>query len=105
MKRLRIHPSVLAFWYSSDELPPEHVEQAYLDVFKTQLWPNPVLASASNLTSNITGPTGVKVCARWGTSVMNPELLTLWWYFGCLQMSGPYGIACGFVACSVAFSH
>ena len=71
MKRLRIHPSVLAFWYSSDELPPEHVEQAYLDVFKTQLWPNPVLASASNLTSNITGPTGVKVCACWGWSVMN----------------------------------
>lgn len=94
MKRLRIHPSVLAFWYSSDELPPTDVEEAYLGVFKTEKWPNPVLASASNLTSTITGPTGVKVrslparetwvhlltCASMSASLV-----------GSLQMSGPYG--------------
>jgi len=29
-KRLRIHPSVLVFLYSSDELPPLEVEENYL---------------------------------------------------------------------------
>lgn len=61
VRRLRVFPSVLAFWYSSDELPPVRVEEEYLAVLREEHWPNPVLASASNLTSTITGPTGVKV--------------------------------------------
>lgn len=61
VRRLRIHPSILVFLYSSDELPPVDVEQLYLSVFETELWPNPVLSTASNLTSPITGPSGVKM--------------------------------------------
>jgi exo-1,4-beta-D-glucosaminidase len=64
VKRLRIHASVLSFWYSSDELPPDAVEREYLDVFEAEQWPNTLLASASALTSNVTGPTGVKVSRR-----------------------------------------
>lgn len=61
VKRLRIHASNLMFMYSSDMLPPARVEQSFLNVFKEERWPNPILASASDLKSNITGPTGVKM--------------------------------------------
>lgn len=61
VKRLRIHASNLAFWYSSDDLPPTDVEQEFLQVFKDEKWPNPLLASASDRTSSLTGPTGVKM--------------------------------------------
>ncbi len=47
LKRLRIHPSTLVFFYSSDELPPVDVEKEYLRVFAEERWNNPVLASAS----------------------------------------------------------
>jgi exo-1,4-beta-D-glucosaminidase len=60
-RRLGGRASVLVFLYSSDELPPENVEKLYLDVFAQEHWPNPTLASASKLTSKITGPTGVKM--------------------------------------------
>ena len=61
LKRLRIYASNVDFFYSSDELPIEKVEKAYLAIFEEEKWPNPVLASASDRTSNITGPTGVKM--------------------------------------------
>jgi hypothetical protein len=41
--------------YSSDELPPLDVEQAYLNVFKEEHWSNCILSSASDRTSPITG--------------------------------------------------
>lgn len=55
VKRLRIHPSVMMFLYSSDELPPKDVELGYLKVFNEEHWPNCVLSSASDRTSPITG--------------------------------------------------
>lgn len=61
VKRVRQHACCLAFWYSSDELPPANVEQAYLDVFSQEKWPNALLASASAYTSPLSGPTGVKM--------------------------------------------
>ena len=62
VRRARSHACSLAFWYSSDELPPPWVERAYLTVFATEKWPNGLLASASNLTSTLTGlSTGVKM--------------------------------------------
>jgi exo-1,4-beta-D-glucosaminidase len=61
-KRLRIHPSMLAFWYSSDDVPPADVEKEYIDaLMNLSLWPNPILASASDRTSKVSGPTGVKM--------------------------------------------
>lgn len=60
-KRQRIHPSVLTFMYASDELPPQHVEKGFLEVLDEEKWPSTSLASASDRTSKITGPTGVKM--------------------------------------------
>jgi len=63
MIRLRRHPSMLVFLYSSDELPPENVEKMYLSVAESSGW-NTValtLSSASDVISAITGPTGVKM--------------------------------------------
>eukprot|EP01116_Phalansterium_solitarium_P012095 TRINITY_DN2808_c0_g1_i2.p1 TRINITY_DN2808_c0_g1~~TRINITY_DN2808_c0_g1_i2.p1 ORF type:complete len:880 (-),score=312.93 TRINITY_DN2808_c0_g1_i2:92-2731(-) len=60
-KRLRIRASVLAFYISSDELPPKDVEQEYLNSGFATSWPNPITSAASAATSKITGPTGVKM--------------------------------------------
>lgn len=61
VKRLRIHASILVFMYSSDQLPPQNIEKLYLGVFQEEHWPNPLLSTASDYTSSITGPSGVKV--------------------------------------------
>jgi exo-1,4-beta-D-glucosaminidase len=61
VRRTRIHPSILAFFYSSDEIPPADVEAEFLKVFKEEHWPNPTLNSAAKVVSNITGPSGVKM--------------------------------------------
>jgi len=53
--------SVLAFWYSSDTLPPPAVEQVYLDAIAAARWPNPWAAAASDRVSPLTGPTAVKM--------------------------------------------
>lgn len=58
-KRLRIHPSLLVFLYSSDELPPPEVESEYITVFEEEHWPAELLASASAYNSSISGPTGI----------------------------------------------
>ncbi len=61
LKRLRIHPSVLVFLTSSDELPPVHVQHIYLKVLREEPWPAGVLSAASAANSTINGPTGVKM--------------------------------------------
>lgn len=60
-KRLRIFASIAVFMYSSDELPPPQVEQVYLDKFDQVFWPNPIISSAADVNSTITGPSGVKM--------------------------------------------
>jgi len=46
LRRIRNHPSILTWWYGSDNPPPEKVEQKYIDVLKTYDWPNPYQSSA-----------------------------------------------------------
>jgi exo-1,4-beta-D-glucosaminidase len=60
-RRLRSHPSILAWLNGSDEGPPPYVENAFLATLKAVDWPNPVLFSAASEPSDITGPTGVKM--------------------------------------------
>lgn len=60
-RRLRIHPSVIGFFISSDELPPAEVETAYRAALAAEQWPNAVIAAASAGTSPVSGPTGVKM--------------------------------------------
>jgi exo-1,4-beta-D-glucosaminidase len=92
VKRLRIHPSVIVFMYSSDLLPPATVEKLYLSVFSDEMWPNALLASAQEFTSNITGPTGVKMSGPYSWVPPNYWLLDthrVGGAFGFLTEGGP----------------
>jgi exo-1,4-beta-D-glucosaminidase len=61
ISRLRSHPSVFVWLNGSDETPPPQVEKDYLAVLKERDWQNPVMNSAADRTSKITGPSGVKM--------------------------------------------
>jgi len=61
MLKLRSHPSLLTWLNGSDGPPPPDVEQAYLEVEKQVGWPNPVLSSASDQSTTLTGRSGVKM--------------------------------------------
>jgi exo-1,4-beta-D-glucosaminidase len=61
VRRLRNHPSVFTWLTGSDRLPPVDVERAYRDVLREERWPNPIVSSASNVTSPLSGPSGVKM--------------------------------------------
>jgi exo-1,4-beta-D-glucosaminidase len=57
--RLRNHPSLLVWFNGSDNPPPPDVEKTYLEILKSRNWPNPVLSSATDSTTTVTGVTGV----------------------------------------------
>jgi exo-1,4-beta-D-glucosaminidase len=59
--RLRNHPSLLTWLTGSDGPPPPDVEQAYLQVLREAAWPNPVVSSAADISSPVSGPSGVKM--------------------------------------------
>ncbi len=61
MLRLRYHPSLLVWLNGSDNPPPANVEKAYLDVEAATRWPNPILSSASERPTTVTGESGVKM--------------------------------------------
>jgi exo-1,4-beta-D-glucosaminidase len=61
VRRLRNHPSVLAFLYGSDNAAPPAAEQAYLKVLAEENWPNPYIAGARDATTLGAGRTGVKM--------------------------------------------
>jgi len=53
--RLRNHPSVFVWLNGSDNPPPANVEKMYLDIEKELQWPNPVVSSASEQKTAVTG--------------------------------------------------
>ena len=59
--RLRNHPSLLAWLNGSDNPPPAEIEKSYLAVLKSVHWPKPVISSASEKRTSVTGPSGVKM--------------------------------------------
>jgi len=59
--RLRNHPSVFVFLNGSDNPPPADVEQMYLGIEKELEWPNPIVSSASEQKTSVTGASGVKM--------------------------------------------
>jgi exo-1,4-beta-D-glucosaminidase len=61
MLRLRHHASLLVWLNGSDNPPPADVERAYLKVEADTHWPNPVLSSASQTPTTVTGESGVKM--------------------------------------------
>ncbi len=59
--RMRNHPSVFLWLNGSDNPPTPEVEKAYLQVEKEVSWPNPVISSATQQATTVTGPSGVKM--------------------------------------------
>ncbi len=60
-RRLRSHPSVLAWLNGSDNPPPSEVEKTYLDTLESCSWPDPVVSSATEQVAAFSGPSGVKM--------------------------------------------
>jgi exo-1,4-beta-D-glucosaminidase len=59
--RLRNHPSVFVWLNGSDGPPPADVEKMYLGIEKDLGWPNPIISSASEEKTAVTGNSGVKM--------------------------------------------
>lgn len=59
--RMRNHPSVFVWLNGSDRHPTPDIEKAYLQVEKEVNWPNPVISSATQAESDVTGLSGVKM--------------------------------------------
>ena len=59
--RLRNHPSVFVWLNGSDGPPPADVEKMYLRIEKDLEWPNPIISSASEEKTTVTGKSGVKM--------------------------------------------
>lgn len=59
--RMRSHPSLLVWLDGSDGPPPSPVERAYLQILKNTSWPNPIVSSAADIGTEVTGPSGVKM--------------------------------------------
>jgi len=61
IERLRNHPSVFVWLNGSDGPPPAGVEKMYLGIEKDLGWPNPIISSASEEKTTVTGKSGVKM--------------------------------------------
>jgi exo-1,4-beta-D-glucosaminidase len=61
LRRLRNHPSLIAWWYGSDFPPPRPVEERYLAALAEERWPNPAHSSAAAKPTELTGPSGLKM--------------------------------------------
>jgi exo-1,4-beta-D-glucosaminidase len=59
--RLRNHPSVFVWLNGSDFAPPAPVEKTYLDIEEKLEWSRPVLSSATEAKTTVTGDSGVKM--------------------------------------------
>ena len=87
IERLRAHPSMLAWLNGSDQPPPAAVERPFLAVLKELDWPNPVLSSASENITPITGRSGVKM--RGPYDYTPPD----YWLADTAKFGGAYGFA------------
>jgi exo-1,4-beta-D-glucosaminidase len=61
IRRLRNHPSLLAWFNGSDNPPPADVEQMYIGILKQYQWPNPFISSATAKPAQFSGASGVKM--------------------------------------------
>jgi exo-1,4-beta-D-glucosaminidase len=60
LRRIRNHPSVLAWWYGSDNPPPANVAERYIATLK-EVWPYPYQSSATAKPADLGEPTGLKM--------------------------------------------
>ena len=61
MLRLRHHASLMVWLNGSDNPPPADVEHTYLQIEADTHWPNPILSSATEKQTRVTGESGVKM--------------------------------------------
>jgi exo-1,4-beta-D-glucosaminidase len=61
IRRARTHPSILCWLNGSDNHPPADVERDYLAIEAELKFPCPTLSCASKATTEVSGPTGVKM--------------------------------------------
>ncbi|MGW6982358.1 glycoside hydrolase family 2 protein [Streptomyces sp. NPDC054932] len=59
--RLRSHPSVLSFLIGSDFAPDAETERDYLDALRAADWPTPVIPAASDVSTALSGPSGMRM--------------------------------------------
>jgi exo-1,4-beta-D-glucosaminidase len=76
MLRLRHHASLLVWLNGSDNPPIPVVEKAYLQVESETHWPNPILSSATQAPTTVTGESGVKMTGPY--DYVAPS----YWYYG-----------------------
>jgi len=76
MLRLRHHASLLVWLNGSDNPPIPPVEKAYLQVESETHWPNPILSSATQAPTTVTGESGVKMTGPY--DYVAPS----YWYYG-----------------------
>ncbi|MEJ6951870.1 glycoside hydrolase family 2 protein [Natronospora cellulosivora (SeqCode)] len=74
VKRLRSHPSLIAWFYGSDFPPPYEVEREYLQVMKDCCPDIPAVSSAADKPAKLTGEPGVKMSGPY--SYIPPQ----YWY-------------------------
>ncbi len=86
ISRLRGHPSVFVWVNGSDEIPVPPVEKDFLGVLKERDWSNPILNSAADRTSIVTGPSGVKMTGPY--DYVPPE----YWYLDKDKYGGAWGL-------------
>ncbi len=60
LRRIRNHPSIIAWWYGSDSPPPANVAERYIAALK-ELWPYPYQSSATAKPADLGEPTGLKM--------------------------------------------
>ena len=84
MLRLRSHASMLVWLNGSDNPPPPDVERAYLKVEGDAHWGNPVLSSATQASTSVTGASGVKMTGPYDYVAPN------YWYVD-QHFGGAYG--------------
>lgn len=65
-RRLRDHPSVIAFLIGSDNAPPPQVAAAYVDALHAADWPDPIISAASAQKTALAGPSGMKMSGPYG---------------------------------------
>lgn len=70
---LRNHPSIIAWYVGSDDLPRPALEQRYLDILPS-IDDRPYVAAAKALVSEVSGPTGMKMVGPY--DYQGPE----YWY-------------------------
>ncbi|WP_232296558.1 glucose-6-phosphate dehydrogenase [Plesiocystis pacifica] len=66
VRRTRRHPCMVAWWTGSDEPPPAELERAYLAVLEEEAWPNAAHSSASGLSAEVTGASGLRGAVELG---------------------------------------